>query len=718
MLLWMIGHPLAVGLRAQPYTSQHLEQPIEVMSATFPHVRVITVDLERDATRFQLTANNLNFDGKGRVRIDDGSWVTFDNASVTCDARSRQPGCVGFPGTITFTVPIDVAAGRHTVQFENSKTDGFTSGYRVLDLDFGVPYALEAGSPVYDAGDAKNGEALFHAQNRWTDQPGSSDRPAVPQVAACADCHVEGRDLKYFGYSDHALVVRTVFHGGSVEDGEDIAAYIRGLDVPTLGTPWDPPYQPGPGMDDKPVIEWAAGAGLDAVVEEEEVRGYLFGADGITRDDFDEAPNHRELPLSAALPDWKDWLPRQWPGECHSGSTVEQSSTDERSSMDGQSSTDERSSMDGQSSTDEQSSMWVDALSARDAMMEAAAGDDATKFHNAINAFAARSSFLKKNHGQCTSSDEAHLTAMWSAMAWRLGQVWYAHHKYGWEDRGNEASGYGPARSWTQRGRHAFDLGPHVANVNGLSNPPFLYATRSLDSYMTHLWYQLQVVVNPGLSDARASGQSPVDWGYQNSFLNGHEAPWRSIASRMLQLHAMSDQPCRIAGGDVAAGNATCLGDQAANPYWLASVYGWDNKTSAIFDSMPEADKLRIVTFGLDWYLSRLEMLPADDRASFARGDKSSQWKDATYNPQTGDQKHTRAYDIADMWWVRSATLKTAGVPDAIMRRWDALGERLWPAADWESLGYPGNPDLPAVDPNAESDREPEPDPLSESPNR
>src|SRR5690606_19739467 len=90
-------------------------------------------------------------------------------------------------------------------------------------------------------------------------------------------------------------------------------------DVPTLGTPWDPPYQPGPDMDERPVIAWAAGAGLEAVVEEDDVRGFLFGADGITRDDFDEPPNHRVLPLSASLPDWKDWLPTQWPGECHAG---------------------------------------------------------------------------------------------------------------------------------------------------------------------------------------------------------------------------------------------------------------------------------------------------------------------------------------------------------------------------------------------------------------
>ncbi len=31
-------------------------------------------------------------------------------------------------------------------------------------------------------------------------------------------------------------------------------------------TPWNPPYQPGPGLDSRPAVEWAAGAGIDAVL--------------------------------------------------------------------------------------------------------------------------------------------------------------------------------------------------------------------------------------------------------------------------------------------------------------------------------------------------------------------------------------------------------------------------------------------------------------------
>lgn len=672
-LLMAGGFPPAKPLVAQPYTSAHLSEPIEILSATFPYGRDVPVRLERDASRLTVTANNLNFAGKARLQIDDGPWTAIDNEHVLCDEQTRQYRCVGFPGTIVFSIPVDVPAGEHVVRFEVLRTDNLSSGYRILDLEFDAPFSVghvaEFVAPdLAEDGDAANGRILFHEQNRWVDHP---DGP--PIIAACADCHIEGRDLKYFGYSDNSIIVRTEFHGGSVADGADIAAFIAGLDVPTLGTPWDPPYQPGPGMDDRPIIEWAAGAGLDAVVEEEEVRGYLFGPDGITADDFDAPPNHRELPLSAALPDWKDWLPTQWPGECHAGT--------------------ER---------------WAEVVAARDHMVSVAADPENTArdIEKAINQWAAKSQYLKNSNGSCTGSDEERLTAEWSAMAWGLVQAWYVHHAYALEERADEVYGYGPARSWLQRNRYAFNLGPHIANVNGLSNPPYRYASDYLESYMTHLWYQLQVVVNPGLSDDRASGQVPVDWGYQNAFLNGRDAPWRATASRMLQLHAMSDRPCEIAGGNVVAGEATCLGDQPSNPYWIASIlFGGDRKTNEIFDTMPATDKLRVATFGLDWYLSRLESVP-----EFSRGDRSGQWKDSSYNPQSGDHRHTRARDIADMWWVRSSTLKNLGVPDSIMRRWDALGERLWPEAQWELLSYPGNPDLSEVDPAAVADVPAKPD--------
>lgn len=67
-----------------------------------------------------------------------------------------------------------------------------------------------------------------------------------------AGCHTfTGRDLKYINMSNKALKERTIFHGFTDQDGDDIAAYIRSLPDPVYpnARPWNPPFQPGPGLD-------------------------------------------------------------------------------------------------------------------------------------------------------------------------------------------------------------------------------------------------------------------------------------------------------------------------------------------------------------------------------------------------------------------------------------------------------------------------------------
>ena len=100
---------------------------------------------------------------------------------------------------------------------------------------------------------------------------GHFDRPgnAAPTlIAKCGDCHTQnGADLKYFGYSNNAIIERSKFQGLSETQGQQIASYIRSLPVKAVGRPWNPPYQLGPGITTKPNDEWAAGAGIDNVLE-------------------------------------------------------------------------------------------------------------------------------------------------------------------------------------------------------------------------------------------------------------------------------------------------------------------------------------------------------------------------------------------------------------------------------------------------------------------
>ena len=107
---------------------------------------------------------------------------------------------------------------------------------------------------------------IAEGERLWRSAPlRASSLTGAPAIRAhCGDCHAQdGKDLKYFNYSNLSIVVRSQFHGLSQRQGKEIASYIRSLDLPHPGRPWNPPYQPGPGMQTRAGAELAAGAGLD-----------------------------------------------------------------------------------------------------------------------------------------------------------------------------------------------------------------------------------------------------------------------------------------------------------------------------------------------------------------------------------------------------------------------------------------------------------------------
>lgn len=136
-----------------------------------------------------------------------------------------------------------------------------------------------------------------------------------------ASCHLDdGGDLAYFNYTNKSIIARSVFHGLSDTQGKQIASYIRSLDLglpvgysrKDAGRPWNPHYQPGPGLDARSLELWAAGAGLDAVLERDsQMKDYLFpnGRYGAARLGADGDLNPHETPQALQFPDWNAWLP-------------------------------------------------------------------------------------------------------------------------------------------------------------------------------------------------------------------------------------------------------------------------------------------------------------------------------------------------------------------------------------------------------------------------
>ena len=234
-----------------------------------------------------LQIHGLKYQSEASVQVNNSAWTAINSSSVTLLGLANAYGGIGggfHTLQMTMNLPAGaVTTGTNTISFRFNGTDGATSGYRVLgfNIQSGGSNLLSSSLFVWDdpnswrppstaASDITAGQVLWHTAGLTV--------PGVGAIKAhCSDCHSEdGRDLKYFNYSNNSIVVRSVFHGLTAAQGNQIASYIRSLNVPNPGRPWNPPYQPGPGLDSKPVTDWAAGAGLDAVLDSDaEIQPYI-----------------------------------------------------------------------------------------------------------------------------------------------------------------------------------------------------------------------------------------------------------------------------------------------------------------------------------------------------------------------------------------------------------------------------------------------------------
>ncbi len=449
------------------------------------------------------------------VQINRGNWVSLNNRTVRVEEPGASYGGIGGPiSTLRLDLPLPnrtVVAGDNTINFRFNGTNGVASGFRVLRFEFlaadGVVIAAEDTfvdedpdvwqPPFPDPANVAAGERLWRSgQLKANGLPG-----ARPIGARCSDCHAQdGRDLKYFNYSNASIIARSQFHGLSELEGTQIASYIRSLDVVHPGRPWNPPYQPGPGVNEKPVPTWAAGAGLGAILKDDiDTLPYIFGFRGslmITPAAFDPDGNLNplEIPIALPLPDWNHWLPHVFPAD-----------------------------------------VWGARFNKSEfAQMYRNVGDkNLGPGTNASTFFAswirARSRFLAPISDSSSkkwsprSSEE-----LYSAELWQLVKTWEITQQFGLEERA--ASGVG-MRAWPNAVAAA--TAPAEAgipdNANGMSGNALT------DEYFNNAWYELQVVLNSG--GHRHSGKYPLDWIYlaahiQNlQKLSGRAEPGRLLVA-------------------------------------------------------------------------------------------------------------------------------------------------------------------------------------------
>jgi hypothetical protein len=290
---------------------------------------------------------------KATVSINGGSAIALKrytgggrnvgNTSIEIiGAEGDYGGIGGAFRTVRMRVPVTgLTRGKNTITFAHKTPAPPSIGFRIIELNLQrngqniLPASTFAHddpatwrAPLSGASDIEQGRTLWSARHRLTD-PGldAINGNADGKISAsCSDCHAsDGRDLKYFNFSNRSIIERSVFHGLARTDGERIASYIRSRSLPHVpqARPWNPAYQPGPGLDAKDAYFWAAGAGLDAILDKDaSVKDELFPNDtSVSLDDVRRVGsrlgklNLRELRVALPMPEWNQWLPHVHPDD-------------------------------------------------------------------------------------------------------------------------------------------------------------------------------------------------------------------------------------------------------------------------------------------------------------------------------------------------------------------------------------------------------------------
>lgn len=200
----------------------------------------------------------------------------LNNTTVTVLQPGRSYGGIGAAfATLKMNVPMTpglVVQGLNRIEFRFNRTNGVVSGFRVLAFNLLnangerllPPEVFSQDDPERWVAPLGGQKEIAEGERLWRSAPlRASSLNVAPTIRAhCGDCHArDGQDLKYFNYSNLSIVARSQFHGLSEREGKQIASYIRSLEMPHPGRPWNPPYQPGPGMQMRVAAELAAGAG-------------------------------------------------------------------------------------------------------------------------------------------------------------------------------------------------------------------------------------------------------------------------------------------------------------------------------------------------------------------------------------------------------------------------------------------------------------------------
>ncbi len=597
--------------------------------------------------RLWMKIHGLRYQTEASLQVNGGGWQAINEDSVTLlGLASAYGGIGGGFHTLQMTIPVNsLTTGANVLTFRFNGTDGNVSGFRVLALNVleeSGHSLIPSGEFVEDdpngwqppsrrASDIAEGEKLW--RNAALTVPTSTGNR--PILARCADCHAhDGRDLKYFNYSNNSIQTRSIFHGLSAAQGIQIASYIRSLNTPSPGRPWNPPYQPGAGLDSKPASDWSAGAGIDAVLDTDAgMFPYLAPGGSTASWVADQYLNSRELPIALQLPDWNSWLPVIHPMDAFpsfSNSTFARYYPTLRSML---------------------------------------VANDAARYKNARFTFEnwaeARGTFLQPIDGNARVDWDANnlRSEVYSVALWHMVKLWEINQEFGLEgmphaifgSKANPHAWYGGVPFFTSPTLNHIPAGP------GLGNGSLVAQT-----YLSLIWYQMQLILNDG--QGQEIDHSPIDFPYAVGRVKDLSLAARNTPEIMLTLERL----VKTLQEETLSGIGPEKGQYGWHPTWVSPSVLVHQGFDSIWGGTPSSMRTSISETWTRIWFAQLQKYSAQQ---FYQGG----WARAADDPAKLSFETSSGGQI----WFSLPRLRYYGIDPSLTYQISSWAARIWPLGNW-----------------------------------
>ena len=604
------------------------------------------------------TINGLEYATQASFQVNDGPWIPISNDILVPGLGVSYGGIGGGFSTLKFRkrLPLQsIATGVNHLRFRFNGTDGNSSGFRVLNFNFMARFngAGQTDSaeiavlppsafvnddpsqwtpPLNGTSDITEGERLWRQASLTGPVPGGDSKPLL---AHCMDCHTQdGRDLQYFNYSNFSIRARSVFHGLTAAQGDQIASYIRSLNVPNPGRPWNPPYQPGPGLDSQPVANWAAGAGIDAVLDSDAAM-LPYVAPTLTAADFNPAGNLniRETPIAFQLPDWNRWLPKIHPVDVWRGTFTG-------------------------------STLFTTYEQLRNKLTPGDPNSYSAQKYTISNWMQYKNDF-KGTVPDPSFSTSAGATQVYSLSLWQLVKLWELNQEFALEDMLPAVTGTAAEpRGWLTN--IPFQSSPSINKIPP-GSPGIGNGSAGTFEYFSFMWYYSQLILNSG--DKQQLCTNPVDWGYFYGFIGGMT---RDSAPQAMLLLTMMQKALQISNNGKGPQVGCILGWSpfVNDPSRLVSL-----SLANIWNDLPPSTTSSLINSYLTSWLS---VFKSYSPQQFTTGGYTSPAETVTLGYGEGNMPSRFAFMIPRLQCLGAS----ASLTDVVLQ-WSA---QAWPAFNWDSV--------------------------------